>query len=161
VAVGTRPRCLPRAGAGSLGRRGRAWNTCACNRCRRDVGADPDAPGLREGAAVPAAGEPPVAGCRTTPATRLQRSCNLVAMVPERTAKRPSAPLPTLLSMSAVKEICLRCGAEMEWRHGTWQCTRCRLKLGCCEGEPQSAQSACPPLPTSVQSWQPSSKPTG
>jgi len=23
----------------------------------------------------------------------------------------------------------------MEWRHGTWQCAKCRLKLGCCEGE--------------------------
>jgi hypothetical protein len=22
----------------------------------------------------------------------------------------------------------------MEWRHGTWQCPRCRFKLGCCEG---------------------------
>ena len=32
-------------------------------------------------------------------------------------------------------ELCLRCGADMEWRHGTWQCPRCRLKLGCCEGE--------------------------
>jgi hypothetical protein len=27
----------------------------------------------------------------------------------------------------------------MEWRHGTWQCGRCRFKLGCCEGEPQTA----------------------
>jgi len=26
----------------------------------------------------------------------------------------------------------------MEWRHGTWQCPRCRFKLGCCEGDPQS-----------------------
>ena len=33
-------------------------------------------------------------------------------------------------------ERCLRCSATMEWRHGTWQCPRCRLKLGCCEGEP-------------------------
>jgi hypothetical protein len=32
-------------------------------------------------------------------------------------------------------ELCLRCGAEMEWRHGTWQCVKCRFKLGCCEGE--------------------------
>jgi hypothetical protein len=38
-------------------------------------------------------------------------------------------------------ERCLRCGAAMEWRHQTWQCARCGLKLGCCEGEPQS----CPP----------------
>jgi len=32
-------------------------------------------------------------------------------------------------------ECCLRCGAEMEWRHSTWQCPKCLLKLGCCEGE--------------------------
>jgi hypothetical protein len=31
-------------------------------------------------------------------------------------------------------EPCLRCGATMEWRHGTLQCPRCRLKIGCCEG---------------------------
>jgi hypothetical protein len=37
--------------------------------------------------------------------------------------------------VAALKEICLRCGAEMEWRQGTWQCNRCKLKLGCCEGE--------------------------
>jgi hypothetical protein len=34
-----------------------------------------------------------------------------------------------------IVELCLRCGFRMEWRHGTWQCPRCRLKLGCCEGE--------------------------
>ncbi|HET7045606.1 MAG TPA: hypothetical protein VFI37_12215 [Gaiellaceae bacterium] len=46
----------------------------------------------------------------------------------------------------AEPEKCLRCGAEMEWRHGTWQCSRCRLKLGCCEGEPQSGpDGACDP----------------
>jgi hypothetical protein len=32
-------------------------------------------------------------------------------------------------------ERCLRCGEKMEWRHQTWQCVRCLLKLGCCEGE--------------------------
>jgi len=32
-------------------------------------------------------------------------------------------------------ERCLRCGAAMDWRHQTWQCPRCRFKLGCCEGE--------------------------
>jgi hypothetical protein len=32
-------------------------------------------------------------------------------------------------------EICLRCGTEMEWRHGSWQCSKCRLKLGCCDGD--------------------------
>ena len=30
-----------------------------------------------------------------------------------------------------------------EWRHGTaWQCGRCRFKLGCCEGDPQTACDA-------------------
>jgi ribosomal protein L40E len=32
-------------------------------------------------------------------------------------------------------EICLRCGAAMEWRHATFQCPRCRYKIGCCEGD--------------------------
>ena len=27
----------------------------------------------------------------------------------------------------------------MRWVHGTWQCPRCRFKLGCCEGEPQTS----------------------
>ena len=26
-------------------------------------------------------------------------------------------------------------GAAMEWRHQTWQCPRCRFKIGCCEGD--------------------------
>jgi hypothetical protein len=47
---------------------------------------------------------------------------------------RPARRVP-FARMTAVKEICLRCGAEMEWRHGTWQCAKCRFKLGCCEGE--------------------------
>jgi len=34
-----------------------------------------------------------------------------------------------------VTESCLRCGAPMEWRHQTWQCPRCRFKIGCCEGD--------------------------
>jgi len=38
----------------------------------------------------------------------------------------------------ALEEPCPRCAAAMEWRHGTWQCPRCRFKLGCCEGEPTS-----------------------
>ncbi|MFL5980600.1 MAG: hypothetical protein ACJ74D_13070 [Gaiellaceae bacterium] len=37
--------------------------------------------------------------------------------------------------IATVVELCLRCGKEMEWRHGTWQCPHCRWKLGCCEGE--------------------------
>ena len=41
-------------------------------------------------------------------------------------------------------ERCLRCSAEMEWRHQTWQCPRCRFKLGCCEGE---TPELCEPRP--------------
>jgi hypothetical protein len=41
------------------------------------------------------------------------------------------------MEKTVTAERCLRCSAAMEWRHGTWQCPRCRLKLGCCEGEPQ------------------------
>jgi Zn finger protein HypA/HybF involved in hydrogenase expression len=37
--------------------------------------------------------------------------------------------------IAALAEICLRCGAKMEWRQSTWQCPRCHFKLGCCEGE--------------------------
>ena len=45
-------------------------------------------------------------------------------------------PAPYSLGViEKVVELCLRCGAEMEWRHGTWQCVKCRFKLGCCEGE--------------------------
>jgi hypothetical protein len=44
-------------------------------------------------------------------------------------------------------ETCWRCGASMEWRHGTWQCGLCKLKLGCCEGE---AQTSCEPQDESV-----------
>jgi hypothetical protein len=35
-------------------------------------------------------------------------------------------------------ELCWRCPTPMEWRHGTWQCPRCKFKLGCCEGDPQT-----------------------
>src|SRR5579862_2368315 len=45
-------------------------------------------------------------------------------------------------SVGWMNERCWRCSAEMEWRHGTWQCPRCRLKLGCCEGEPQTSCEA-------------------
>jgi hypothetical protein len=37
--------------------------------------------------------------------------------------------------MAETHERCLRCGASMQWLHQTWQCGRCRFKLGCCEGE--------------------------
>jgi hypothetical protein len=42
---------------------------------------------------------------------------------------------PQAAPRAKVVELCLRCGAEMDWRQGTWQCPRCRFKLGCCEGE--------------------------
>ncbi|MGZ4320441.1 MAG: hypothetical protein ACXVRD_14095 [Gaiellaceae bacterium] len=44
----------------------------------------------------------------------------------------------------AESEKCWRCGAELEWRHATWQCPRCKWKLGCCEGEPQTSCDAQP-----------------
>jgi hypothetical protein len=34
-----------------------------------------------------------------------------------------------------MKETCPRCNAEMEWRHGCFQCPKCRYKAGCCEGQ--------------------------
>jgi ribosomal protein S27AE len=40
-------------------------------------------------------------------------------------------------------ERCPRCAAAMEWRHQTWQCGRCRFKLGCCEGE---SPDVCAPV---------------
>ena len=40
-----------------------------------------------------------------------------------------------------IVEICLRCAANMEWRHGTWQCPRCRFKIGCCEGDTGDCRS--------------------
>jgi hypothetical protein len=36
-------------------------------------------------------------------------------------------------------EMCWRCPTPMAWVHGTWQCPNCRFKLGCCEGDPQTA----------------------
>jgi hypothetical protein len=44
--------------------------------------------------------------------------------------------------VTAYVEKCLRCGAAMDWRHQTWQCPRCRFKLGCCEGS-TGEPSAC------------------
>jgi hypothetical protein len=38
----------------------------------------------------------------------------------------------------AEQELCWRCPTPMAWVHGTWQCPRCKFKLGCCEGDPQS-----------------------
>jgi len=39
------------------------------------------------------------------------------------------------MTLATEPERCLRCAAAMEWRQQTWQCPRCRFKLGCCEGE--------------------------
>jgi hypothetical protein len=44
----------------------------------------------------------------------------------------------------------MRCGAAMEWRHGTWQCPRCRFKIGCCEGD--TGECAAPPAPAAYAS---------
>jgi hypothetical protein len=35
-------------------------------------------------------------------------------------------------------EMCWRCPTPMAFVHGTWQCPRCKFKLGCCEGEAQT-----------------------
>jgi hypothetical protein len=35
-------------------------------------------------------------------------------------------------------ETCWRCATPMVWVQSTWQCPKCKWKLGCCEGEPQS-----------------------
>jgi hypothetical protein len=45
--------------------------------------------------------------------------------------------------VSGYVEKCLRCGAAMDWRHQTWQCPRCRFKLGCCEGQTGEPSAAC------------------
>jgi hypothetical protein len=44
-----------------------------------------------------------------------------------------------------MRETCLRCGAAMEWRHQTWQCPRCRFKIGCCEGDSCEALDSAEP----------------
>jgi uncharacterized Zn finger protein (UPF0148 family) len=45
-------------------------------------------------------------------------------------------------------EMCWRCPTPMVWRHGTWQCPNCRFKLGCCEGDPQTACDVQEPVAT-------------
>ncbi|HKB92714.1 MAG TPA: hypothetical protein VKC62_00585 [Gaiellaceae bacterium] len=47
----------------------------------------------------------------------------------------PPIPSNTVLQGATETESCMRCGTSMEWRHGTWQCPRCRFKVGCCEGD--------------------------
>ena len=48
------------------------------------------------------------------------------------------------MATTETAERCWRCPTLMEWRHGTWQCPRCRFKLGCCEGEPQNCTDVAP-----------------
>lgn len=56
-------------------------------------------------------------------------------------ASAPPASVRVMAEEAAAPvERCLRCSAPMEWRHQTWQCVRCRFKLGCCEGD---APDAC------------------
>jgi len=50
-------------------------------------------------------------------------------------------------------ESCWRCGEDMRWVHGTWQCPRCRFKLGCCEGD--VGEAACLPHETPAQARPP------
>ena len=56
-------------------------------------------------------------------------------MVDEIIERTDGVPLFVEEQTKTVVEACLRCGAAMEWRHQTWQCGTCGLKLGCCEGE--------------------------
>lgn len=52
----------------------------------------------------------------------------------EAPAPLPAIDLAERDAAGEEAERCLRCAAAMEWRHGTWQCPRCRYKVGCCEG---------------------------
>jgi len=48
-------------------------------------------------------------------------------------------------------EMGWRCPTPMTFVHGTWQCPRCKFKLGCCEGDPQTncdAGAALKPVST-------------
>ncbi|HZQ81334.1 MAG TPA: hypothetical protein VFB25_05115 [Gaiellaceae bacterium] len=49
----------------------------------------------------------------------------------------------------AETEMCWRCPTPMAWVHGTWQCPRCKFKLGCCEGDPQTPCD----VPAKVEPW--------
>jgi hypothetical protein len=64
---------------------------------------------------------------RRQPGHRTQASESSSA---RNTVRRVSEP-----AEETQRETCLRCSASMEWRHRTWQCPRCRFKIGCCEGE--------------------------
>ena len=77
------------------------------------------------------------AAARGTPALVVQAGAMSAPVLRKLGFERrlPSSRERSLYGVTAVKEICLRCGAEMEWRQSTWQCPKCRFKLGCCEGE--------------------------
>ena len=77
-----------------------------------------------------------VQACR--PAARIGARATTAAPTRTAASAKTAARAPRLLpAMREPKqpELCLRCGAPMEWRHATWQCARCLFKLGCCEGE--------------------------
>jgi hypothetical protein len=81
-----------------------------------------------------AIGAGPTRGCRRTASAAptpigARERIAVLAATAERTRRVRQA-----MKESKQPERCLRCGASMEWRHGTWQCPKCRLKLGCCEG---------------------------
>ena len=89
-------------------------------------------------AATETAGPARIAAARTR--ARPRRSGARTRTAAPATTDVPAAIADAARKLGAVKkaetvERCLRCNAEMEWRHGTWQCPRCRFKLGCCEGE--------------------------
>jgi len=42
--------------------------------------------------------------------------------------------------------MCWRCPTPMAWVQSTWQCPKCHFKLGCCEGDPQTACDTQEPL---------------
>ena len=50
----------------------------------------------------------------------------------------------TASAQEDLTEPCWRCGAQMEWRHGTFQCPRCRFKIGCCEGVTGECRESAP-----------------
>jgi len=52
---------------------------------------------------------------------------------------------PTASAQEDLTEPCWRCGAQLEWRHGTFQCPRCRFKIGCCEGVTGECRESAPP----------------
>jgi hypothetical protein len=67
----------------------------------------------------------------------------------EPRCEQPPAPhadiLPALYPRCmAESESCWRCGATMLWIQSTWQCPRCKWKLGCCEGDPQTCTDFAP-----------------